>query len=399
MFDNPFPAPSARILYVHQNVYVRGPDGAIYAEAQFDMRYWSTYLDAFAHVTVAAHVRPATAKDDLARLNKLDHAKLSFLFAPKLTNLKTYATDRRIAAKELIPVLADADLLVLRTYSELGDLAYRLKPKTLPYVMEMGGCPFDNTWHHGHVLAKFAAPIRMLKTKARAKHALGVLYVTRDFLPRRYPTKGLMAVASNVRLNEPDDTALQARLAKPIGETVHIGLIGAVNHKLKGVPVAITALADAQKRSGKQIVLHLLGPGDATQLVQMGANLGLRVEADGLLPGGQAVYNWLDMLDLYVQPSFHEGLPRATLEAMSRALPVFSSTAGGLPEIVTGANLHKPGDNVTLANQLVAFLASGEEIRRKQATLSFERARAYAPSVLEPIRRQFWRRIVEDIER
>jgi hypothetical protein len=344
MFDNPFPAPSARILYVHQNVYVRGPDGAIYAEAQFDMRYWSTYLDAFAHVTVAAHVRPATAKDDLARLNKLDHAKLSFLFAPKLTNLKTYATDRRIAAKELIPVLADADLLVLRTYSELGDLAYRLKPKTLPYVMEMGGCPFDNTWHHGHVLAKFAAPIRMLKTKARAKHALGVLYVTRDFLPRRYPTKGLMAVASNVRLNEPDDTALQARLAKPIGETVHIGLIGAVNHKLKGVPVAITALADAQKRSGKQIVLHLLGPGDATQLVQMGANL-------------------------------------------------------GLPEIVTGANLHKPGDNVTLANQLVAFLASGEEIRRKQATLSFERARAYAPSVLEPIRRQFWRRIVEDIER
>ena len=44
------------------------------------------------------------------------------------------------------------------------------------------------------------------------------------------------------------------------------------------------------------------------------------IQFDGTLPSGQKVYDWLDEVDIYLQPSFQEGLPRALIEAMSRPL-------------------------------------------------------------------------------
>ena len=46
------------------------------------------------------------------------------------------------------------------------------------------------------------------------------------------------------------------------------------------------------------------------------------------------VFEWLDTIDLYVQPSLTEGMPRAAIEAMSRGCPVVVSDVGGLKNLV-----------------------------------------------------------------
>jgi len=65
--------------------------------------------------------------------------------------------------------------------------------------------------------------------------------------------------------------------------------------------------------------------------------------------GGSEVAKWLDQLDVYLQPSYQEGLPRATIEALNRGLLVIGSTAGGIPELLPAERMHTPGDAESLA--------------------------------------------------
>src|SRR5690625_7634894 len=46
------------------------------------------------------------------------------------------------------------------------------------------------------------------------------------------------------------------------------------------------------------------------------------------------VFDWLETIDIYVQPSRQEGLPRALIEAMNRGLPAFGANTAGIPELL-----------------------------------------------------------------
>ena len=63
----------------------------------------------------------------------------------------------------------------------------------------------------------------------------------------------------------------------------------------------------------------------------------------------EEVFNWMDSIDLYVQPSYQEGLCRAIVEAMSRACPVICSDAGGNYELVDRDYIFPCGDYLKLA--------------------------------------------------
>jgi glycosyltransferase involved in cell wall biosynthesis len=71
--------------------------------------------------------------------------------------------------------------------------------------------------------------------------------------------------------------------------------------------------------------------------------------------------------DVFVLPSFVEGLPLTVLEAMAAARPVVASRAGGTPEAVVDGEtgvLVPPGDVEALAGALDELLADPERARR-----------------------------------
>jgi len=170
-----------------------------------------------------------------------------------------------------------------------------------------------------------------------------------------------------------------------------LGMIAALFHRSKGVDVALKALAEA-RRQGASLSLRVLGPGDPAPWLAEAARLNISgaVNFCGVLPRGAPVLSWLDDIDVYVQTSFQEGLPRALIEAMSRAAPALASAAGGTPELVERAALHRPGDAHALARQMVEGL--GRDQRRASAKRNFAVATGYAADVLNSRRTQFWRR-------
>ena len=48
--------------------------------------------------------------------------------------------------------------------------------------------------------------------------------------------------------------------------------------------------------------------------------------------------------DIYIQPSYQEGLPRAMIEAMSIGMPCIGSDAGGICELLNRKYIFKKGN-------------------------------------------------------
>lgn len=70
--------------------------------------------------------------------------------------------------------------------------------------------------------------------------------------------------------------------------------------------------------------------------------------------------------DIFILPSYIEGMPISLLEAMAAVLPIISTPVGGIPEvIVEGENgfLITPGDYVSLADKIIKLIEN-EELRR-----------------------------------
>lgn len=188
-------------------------------------------------------------------------------------------------------------------------------------------------------------------------------------------------INANTRVvpNVVDTAVFTGNAGSPSHSTTHLLFVGLLDteHK-KGVPVLLKALGQL-KGGQKAWHLDIVGDGPARdEYEQLVTELELkdRVTFHGMQPK-QKVAEWMNRADFFVLPSVRENLPCVITEAMASGLPIVSTLADGIPEMVdadTGI-LVTPGDVSALSSALDEMM---DTQHRYDRTAILEKSRRYS---------------------
>ncbi|MFW3364855.1 glycosyltransferase [Aerococcus viridans] len=318
-----------RVLFCHDAPLQKDKDGNYYG-LTFNNDTLKRYYDIGEHLTILLRERPFDQQSNYTKIN-LD--KLDIVTVPGFKNIIKIS---KIVEKEVL----ESDCVVVRLPSMLGLIASRIaKKNNIPILVELVGDVWNALNNHS-IKGKLIAPLMYLLTKKTVKNSNYVVYVTKFFLQSRYPTKGQSESISNVQLQTLGPEILEKRIKKikelKNKEKLIIGTIGALDVSYKGQDEIIKMLAHLKKINNTQhIEYQLVGGGNSTQFKKLAKKLNIleNVKFLGTMPSNK-IYEWLRQIDIYIQPSKTEGLPRSVIEAMSQATPVIGSDAGGIPELI-----------------------------------------------------------------
>jgi colanic acid/amylovoran biosynthesis glycosyltransferase len=132
----------------------------------------------------------------------------------------------------------------------------------------------------------------------------------------------------------------------------------------KGFPILLESLAMI-KSFIPDIHLTLVGDGEDRQILEdLSQQLGVSEQVSFVGYKSQAeVREFLHQTDLFILPSFAEGVPVSLMEAMATGVPVISSRIAGISELVedgVSGYLVPPGDPTLLAEKVIALVNSAE---------------------------------------
>ena len=261
------------------------------------------------------------------------------------------------------------------------------------YLVESVDFPLEFMYHKR--ITMLFAPYGEFSARREIARAPYVAYVSQRVLQERYPTSGKSLACSDVELPELDPEVLRTRIntyggrgTQNSNRKIVFGTAAGVS-KLKGQEYVVRAIAELRKQGITNIEYHLAGPDTRNYLHNLINSLNLQdcVKLYGAIPHDK-IFDWYDHLDVYIQPSFTEAICRSVIEAMSRALPVTCSSAGGNPEIAGRDMLFTPG-NVTQICEVMKKMLD-PEIRKRESERSFTKAKEFEKSRLDPIRDKFY---------
>lgn len=299
----------------------------------------------------------------------------------------------KVNTKIIEQVVKENDKIIIRSPSFISFKAKKIcKKYKKKYIIEMVGCPFDAFWNHSFKGKLIAIPF-YLKTRSLIKDSENVIYVTNQFLQKRYPTKGAMFACSDVEIGNTDNSILRTLENK---DKINLCTIASLDVKYKGQKYVIEALS---KMNNKDYQLHyyLIGQGEGKMLQHLilKKNLEDRVHIIGSLSHDE-VLQFLDKIDIYIQPSLTEGLPRTMIEAMSKAVSVIGSDIGGIPELVPEEGCFKK-KNVQSIIEKIQFLLD-ENIYLKESERSLFVAKTYSKDKLQYKRKNIYESIFSEVK-
>lgn len=194
---------------------------------------------------------------DCVKQESIEDPNVNFIFLKKVNSVRSLLVDRleneRIIEREVLA----CDICVAHVPSFLGDTVARIAKKHgKPCLNVVVGCAWDAYWNYSWV-GKLMAPFRYLSLRRVQADAAYSIYVTNEFLQRRYPTGGRSIGCSNVNITTGDEVALQKRMERISNrkEILRMGTVAAVNVRYKGQEYAIKALRILRDR-GIDIEYH-----------------------------------------------------------------------------------------------------------------------------------------------
>lgn len=167
--------------------------------------------------------------------------------------------------------------------------------------------------------------------------------------------------------------------------TIHLLFLGQISEE-KGIFDLLSVIIDNKSSLKNKICLHIGGIGKIQKLTETIENNGISdiVKYVGWISGDEKI-NILNSSDIFILPSYIEGLPVSILEAMSYKMPIISTPVGGIPEIVKdniNGYLIKPGDKNGLSWAINDLINNPSKIAQ-MGDESYNLVSPYFPNCIE----------------
>ncbi|MBY7932070.1 glycosyltransferase family 4 protein [Vibrio fluvialis] len=355
-----------KAAFVHDHVFLKHDD-EYYSNGKLTYSQLSKYLKYFDDLLVIGRFKSVDVKPEESFKSNGDRVSVFGLNGPLSKNGIIH---RKSLLDEYRSILSNVDVLISRLPSEHGILCNTVaKELGIKIINEMVASPFDCLWYRGDFIAKLYAPILSYRTKRAIYLSPNTIYVTKKYLQDCYPNNSHFqsCAISDVRIHD-----IYKKKTLSIKDQYVIGVIGNPALNLKNIRL----LFDLVKMSNINLKLSIVG-GSGGSPLEMEMNEHKNVELVGYVSDQKQLHKWFETLDIYIQPSFTEGLPRSIIEAMSHAIPVFGSNVGGIPELVHPDFLFSPKD-VNKINALVNRCLFSHEQYEKLSMYSIDQASMFS---------------------
>jgi glycosyltransferase involved in cell wall biosynthesis len=386
-----------KVLVTDNAHLYKTPDGKYYTPTIYSYEFFQRYLNVFDEVRFVAKTK---------HVNSIDTTKYLLVSGDRL---EIYELPWYQGLKEMLKIIfklilryrkacEGCDCYIFRVAQIESYLTYIFGKKCgKPFAVEVVNDP--SAFSNMKGIFKWIN-IRMLKNMTMK--ANGASYVTQNYLQKKYPNKASFngesesyfeSSYSSIELSVNDIRDPKTyKDTKSNFEIIHVA--NAISGDMKGHRTLIETVKKIIEH-GYNCTAVCIGDGDSIPVFKNYAEelgVGDRVYFIGRLPSRQAVIDRLAQSDLFLFPSYSEGLPRCVIEAQAAGLPCLATPVGGTPELLNGKYMFTPDDSQGFSFMVIHLIENPDELEQMSRD-NIEIARQYISEELTNKRNKFYERL------
>lgn len=311
--------------------------------------------------------------------------------------LKTYSTEV-FETFHFIPTTIDGNMLKKSGYLLIAIISfwnYMLFKKIK--IVHIHGSSYNSFWRkkifielsylcrkkiiyhiHGGAFIEFASGKKNIiqKTISKVDLIITLSQSWKEYFENEFDCKRVEVIPNII--NQP--TVNKAKVDSK-NEKVKFLFLGNISHN-KGIFDLINLIISKKESFNNKFELLIGGDGEINQLNNLIRinELYNVVKFIGWISGEEknTIFN---QTDVFILPSYNEGVPISILEAMSYGIPIISTTVGGIPEIITnGENgfLITPGSQEEIYHSIQTLIQS-EKLRISMGQNNIKKVKSHFP--------------------
>lgn len=376
-----------KISFFHDHI-LRTDGTNYYSLGGLNQEVLHRYTSIFGSINVVCRVRQFSSEENRENFSLSSDKKIAINGIKSIGIFDLlFDTKKSICIKEIV---RQSDGIIVRLPSIVGLIAAKEALKiNKPIFVEMVADVLSSYWYHswkGKIIAHYFEK----ENKKIIKKADYVLYVTSHYLQDKYPTNGKNTDCSDVVLSKTNYSENNRYKHQRVdGNKIIVGTLAAVDVKYKGQSSMIKAIK-LLNSSGINVEYQIVGSGDNSYLKKLAKRNKVidQVRFLGSLKH-EEVFDWLKSLDIYIQPSKQEGLPRSVIEAMSVGTFCMGARTGGIPELISDKFIFsKKSSNYKEISEIIKSLTL--EIMSDESEKNYLKAKEYENINLHQKRQGFY---------
>ncbi len=343
------------------------PDGKYYAPTIYGYEFFQRYLMVFDEVRFLAKTRYVDSIDTDNYLLTSGEG-LEIFELPWYQGLKAMLKLMDKLILRYRKACDGCDCYIFRIAQIESYLTFILgKKRGKPFAVEVVNEPATLTDVKG--VFKW---INVQMQKYMTKKANGASYVTQYILQQAYPSRARIMGESNqyfeTHYSSIDLISSYIRKPKKYTDTktkfevIHVANL--INSNIKGHITLIESLKIVADH-GYNITACFIGDGNFIPvLIDYAEKLGVadKLHFIGRLHNKEEIIERLSESDLFVYPTYFEGLSRSLIEAMAAGLPCISTPICGIPELLDEKYMFRPDDSESFAKEVMHLIENPAEL-------------------------------------